>query len=99
MNDLFDYYPQTPGYQNTDTSRDAAHDMKPKAETLRLKVLGVLRLAPHGLTTQEISERLLVGYPSIQPRTSELRNMGMITDSGRRRLNSSGKKAIVWWCL
>jgi hypothetical protein len=33
---------------------------------------------------------------SIQPRTSELKRKGLIRDSGQRRPNCTGKKAIVW---
>lgn len=33
---------------------------------------------------------------SIQSRPSELSRKGLIWDSGRRRLNATGKQAIVW---
>lgn len=35
-------------------------------------------------------------YASVQPRTSELHEDLQIFDTGKRRKNESGKKAIVW---
>tara|TARA_B100000378_G_scaffold272911_2_gene265070 strand:- start:3008 stop:3241 length:234 start_codon:yes stop_codon:yes gene_type:complete len=49
-----------------------------------------------GLTTNELAEAVSIGRESIQPRTSELRVMGLIRDSGNRRENANGKSAIVW---
>lgn len=92
--DLFTY-PTDPGWKKTDTSRDAAKDMAGKAGKLRAAVLDTLwRHGP--LTTEEIAVWAGHGYASIQPRTSELRLAGRIEDSGERRLNNSGKRAIVW---
>lgn len=46
MNTEFDaLYPLTPGFQNTDTSKDAAEQVAGKAEELRRKCLGVVRRA------------------------------------------------------
>ena len=33
---------------------------------------------------------------TVQPRTSELKLLGLIEDSGERRRNRNGKRAIVW---
>jgi hypothetical protein len=49
-----------------------------------------------GLTTDELASWLDMDRWSIQPRTSELRRKGMIRDSGKRRPNATGKRAIVW---
>lgn len=40
----------------------------------------------------------LTGRPrySLQPRFTELRKLGLIRDSGERRFNRSGARAIVW---
>ena len=43
-----------------------------------------------------LAARLEMDRWSIQPRTSELRRKGLIRDSGRRRPNATGKRAIVW---
>jgi predicted transcriptional regulator len=52
--------------------------------------------AVDGLTTEELAERTGTDFSSIQPRTSELRRLGLIRDSGRRRRNWKGKRTIVW---
>lgn len=41
---------------------------------------------------------LVIGHDrySTQPRLTELRGKGLIRDSGRRRVNPSGRRAIVW---
>jgi hypothetical protein len=95
MPDLFDY-PNTPGFQNTDTSRDAAKDMVPFAPMLKDLVLSALReRAP--MTSYELARYLRRPYHSIQPRTSELSRSGEIFDYGLRRTNpETRKKAIVW---
>lgn len=103
MTTLFDYaaahpapYPHTPGHRRTDTSRAAARAMAPKAGTLQAEVLRVLR--EHGpLATFEMPRLIGATYRSLQPRTSELRNLGWIRDTGQRREDpETGKAAIVW---
>ena len=90
-------YPYTAGYQKTDTSKQAAEDIeKSSAKTLRQQVDNLLKLKPNGLSTEEISKQLNKEYVSIQPRTSELRNTGIIFDSGFRVLNRFKKRVIVW---
>lgn len=94
---LFDYaetYPASPGFKRTDTSRQAAEDMKPNAATLRAKVLRVLALGPR--TADECAADLRHPILSIRPRLSELRELGKVVDTGERRRNASGKNAIVW---
>ena len=90
---LFDY-PQTPGYRRTDTSKAAAEDIAPKAETLRQ--MCIRELFHRGLTADECADILGVDKLAIRPRFSELLKMERITDSGIRRQNASGKSAIVW---
>lgn len=48
------------------------------------------------LTTDECASLLEESVLSIRPRFSELRALGQITDTGDRRLNDSGRRAIVW---
>ncbi|HEX8444149.1 MAG TPA: hypothetical protein VF631_10940 [Allosphingosinicella sp.] len=94
----FDLYPTVAGYKATDTSAAAARDITPETGRLRLLVLNdIAAQREHGSTSEEIVERTGVPRVSIQPRTSELRRLGKIVDSGKRRPNpSSGKQAIVW---
>lgn len=89
-------YPREPGWKHTDTSRDAAEAIKPSTGYLREKVLSFLsQYGPS--TSREISIGLGIDYASIQPRTSELRRLQKIKDSGERRADSkTGKRVIVW---
>lgn len=90
--DLF-AYPHTAGYRLTDTSYAAAQAID--APTLRSKVLDVLaRVGP--LTADQCSVALSIDKLSIRPRLTELKALGKVIDSGQRRPNSSGKRAIVW---
>jgi predicted XRE-type DNA-binding protein len=90
---LFDY-PQSPGYRRTDTSREAAESIAPKAEDLRSKVMRMLRAG--SMTADEIATILEIDKLSIRPRVSELVKMGKIYDTGMRHRNASGKRAVVW---
>jgi predicted transcriptional regulator len=94
MTDLF-AYPHAPGAQDRDTSRDAADDISPTAPQLRARALAVLERS-NGLTADEVAGRLGVSILSIRPRITELARLGKVRDSGLRRHNASGKRAIVW---
>jgi hypothetical protein len=94
--DLFTHaarYPSAPGHRDTDTSREAASDMSSRVTGLRLAVLGALS---QDRTADECAAVLGVPIWSIRPRTTELKRLGLITDTGERRPNASGKRAIVW---
>ena len=87
-------YPTTPGFKASGTSQDAALEIKPHAQNLRE---GCLReLAAASLTADEVANRLDSSILAIRPRISELKALGQIMDSGMRRPNSSGHKAVVW---
>lgn len=89
-------YPHSPGFKTvqTETSAQAAAEIKTRAATLRDKCLIALARTP--LTADEVAERLNENILSIRPRLSELNKMSKIEDSGLRRENWSGKKAVVW---
>lgn len=90
-------YPETPGHRWVDTSIEAAAAIEPHCGRLqRISLAAVKAAGSSGLTTDELAERLKVDRSSIQPRTSELKLMGLIGDSGQRRKNRSGIRAIVW---
>lgn len=81
----------------TDTSAAAAQAIDMSVGYLQRVALRAIRDAgDRGLTTNELAALVPIGRESIQPRTSELRSMGLIKDIGARRLNANGKKAIVW---
>ena len=95
LTDLFDFcYPESPGSQNTDTSREAARSMDSDASTLRCQCIAAL--AYKNLTADEIAETVGESILTIRPRVTELKAKGKVFDSGKRRPNQSGRNAIVW---
>jgi predicted ArsR family transcriptional regulator len=92
--DLF-AYPHAPGAQDRDTSREAAAALAGTARQLRARALHVLEHS-NGLTADEVAGRLGLSILSIRPRLTELSRLGKARDSGDRRTNASGKRAIVW---
>jgi len=93
---LFQTYPDSPGWKAQDTSRDAAQAVDGRADTLRRRIMAVLMLNRKAYTADEIAELLNESPLSIRPRFSELYAQGAIWDTGVRRQNSSGHKAICW---
>jgi len=89
--DLFTY-PQTAGYKEATTSRDAAASVD--ARHLRGMVKRAFRSGP--ATADEVAERLGLSILSCRPRVTELARLGMIEETGERRDNASGRKAKVW---
>lgn len=94
MADLF-AYPNTPGFKGRDTAEAAAASAAETAPILRARCLSVLERSM-GLTADEVAGRLGLSILSVRPRISELTRMSKVRDSGARRPNASGKKAIVW---
>lgn len=90
-------YPDMPASRDTDTSKEAAGAMLSRAGTIRAQVMNALDVRPQ--TTDEVAEKLGLSVLAVRPRFSELRKTGKIEDSGQRRANGSGKKAIVWCML
>lgn len=96
--DLFgEVYPTSPGYRATDTSQAAAEAMKPKVSVLRQVVLDALSVRP--MTTLEIAHHIKQRYEATQPRTSELKDMGLIEDSGLRGISRDPRKRAIIWRL
>jgi hypothetical protein len=107
MTDLFDWksparYPDSPGFKESTTSKDAAHKVAGQAMTLREQVLKVLQVkGPDGMTADEIAHVVGRSEFSIRPRVSELRKQKLVHEkttkgSVERRDNESGMSAIVW---
>lgn len=94
MPDLF-AYPNTPGACDRDTSRAAAASVAQTAPLLRERVLDAYERST-GMTADECAGRLGLSILSIRPRVTELARLGKLRDSGERRLNGSGRSAIVW---
>lgn len=79
-----------------DTSRAAGDKIQDLLRGFRADVYRTIaRAEPDGLTTSEIAS-VLGRYRTVQPRTSELKQWGLIHDSGERRDNEYGNPEIVW---
>lgn len=90
-------YPTSAGHRNVQTSIDAANALQPTLGRLQDMALAAIRHAgAQGLTAEELAVALNIERTSIQPRTSELKRLGLIRDSGYRRPNVTGKQAIAW---
>ena len=94
MTDLFSY-PHAPGAQDRETSREAADVASATSVQLRARVRAVIERS-RGLTADEVAGRLGLSILSIRPRMTELAALGVVRDSGERRHNASGRRAIVW---
>lgn len=91
-------YPSEPGFKgNADTGREAAEAMQSKCGRLQQMALAHIRAAgAGGYTADELSAAMGMDRWTVQPRTSELKAKGLIVDSGQRRRNVTGKRAVVW---
>jgi len=91
-------YPNRPGFKGSaETGREAAESVADKCGRLQKLSLQAIRNAGgHGLTADETADALEMQRWSIQPRLSELAAKRLIVDSGLRRLNVTGRNAVVW---
>lgn len=95
MND--DRYPHTAGHLGIGGSVEAAELMTPKLPKLKALVSEVIACAgPLGATGDEIAAKLGWDKFRVRPRTAELRKLGRIMDSRKRRLSEAGIASIVW---
>ena len=79
------------------TSHAAARDAAVHAGTLRARCYRALEAAGMaGLTDAELSDRTGLQLNSANKRRGELRDAGLVVDTGRRRPTPSGSSAIVW---
>ena len=97
---MTDRYPHAPGHRSVDTSIAAANAIAPTLGRLQRMTLEAIRNAgTQGHTAEELATVLKLDRSTVQPRTSELRRKSMIHDSGQRRKNATGKRAIVWTAI
>jgi FaeA-like protein len=92
----FHGYPQSPGFKENGTSREAAHRMTPSATALRGLILSELMHWQTGLTADELASHLGHSILAVRPRVSELNKQGKIKKTSERRKNASGMSAAVW---
>lgn len=90
---------EPPAHRNAPpgTSSVAARRIRAHAPTQRAEVLEVVaRSGEHGATGAEIESALPTMSPhSVSPRLNELRTLGLIVNSGRKRNTPSGRPATV----
>lgn len=92
-----DDYPNAPAMGKTDTSAAAAEAIGTVSARVQRAVLhAVYNAGERGLTSHELAVTLGMERTTVQPRTTELRRLGKLRDSGQRRPNPNGKRAIVW---
>lgn len=86
------------GFQpHSDTSREAAREIRPTAENLRWAVLTFLESrGSQGATDEEIQEALAMPGSTERPRRVELQQANRCHDSGEVRKTRSGRSAVVW---
>lgn len=97
---LFDLTHSRP--TDPDTSKDAAVSVLPAAKRQCAEVLdAVCRLDPQGATAYEVLTFLERDgrrrqQSVVARRLSDLRDVGLIVDSGERRRGMTGRDLIVW---
>ena len=92
-----DVYPHVPGHRDVVTSIEAADAIAPVTARIQRMALARIKAAgARGYTAAELADVLAMERTTVQPRTTELRRLGLIDDSGQRRPNPNGKRAIVW---
>lgn len=85
-----------PYAKGSDTSKAAAKRVSKKVENDRAEVLlFIMRQGDHGAIWDETWEPCGL-TPTSNGRITELRDMGLIFDSGRRRKTRTGSSAVVW---
>jgi hypothetical protein len=79
------------------TSRAAYAAINPAAGRLRAMAYSLIHEAgAWGMTAIEVAAAAQHDRWGISPRVSELVSAKAVVDSGRTRMNPSGKQAIVW---
>ncbi len=87
---------QPPAYRPIDTSRQAAEKIKGRSHVLRQRCLEHLQAqGEYGATPDEAAAALGEDILNIRPRFSELRDAGLIYDTGMRRSNAKGNTQRV----
>lgn len=89
-------YPHTAGYaKGSETSQAAAESIK-DVELVRAEVLSLFESGWEG-TDWQLHEKLGREYETVQPRRSELKDQGLVVDTGRRsNVSRSGKSVSIW---
>jgi hypothetical protein len=85
-----------PFQRHSETSRQAAIDNYPRTGTQRRAVLEAVSEAGHeGRTREELALGLRFPLNSVLPRVVELLDAGLVVETTRTRLTSTGSRAAV----
>jgi hypothetical protein len=97
---LFDR-PEPPAVPDwTNTRRQAYDRIGPVAGRIAAQVFATIYTAGSaGLIDEEVAAALGMKESTTRARRVELRDAGLVIDSGRRRRTSSGRAAAVWVCV
>lgn len=79
-----------------ETSHAAASSVAPDLTERQLAALRAIRERPR--SADEVARALRITVLAARPRVSELRDAGLISDTGVRAVNASGRRAVVWYC-
>ena len=89
--------PTAPYVPTSETSKWAAESIAPCTGRLQSLVFDFIRTRGQtGATDQELTEALGMLSDTARARRVELRDRGLIVDSGRRRSTRRGRAAVVW---
>ena len=91
-------YPFVAGSKEHTTSREAAEAIEStgRAELLRTRCLDAIKDSIFGLTADEAANYIAETPFAVRPRITELKQRGLIRETGTRRKNASGVSAKVW---
>ncbi len=91
-------YPETPGYQNRETSKDAAKSMISAAGAMKEQIMQIMKQQPdQGLDTYQIAGLLGLDFHQVQPRVSDLLAEGLLVGSGKTNINPLTRRKIEIW--
>jgi hypothetical protein len=77
-------------------SQDAARRALGKSGAARVRIYNIIQDSSNGLTADETRRLISLPFNSVSARICDLAAEGWLTDSGRRRITSTGSTATVW---
>ena len=89
--------PDPPFPHGSETARLAAEAIAPHAPILRDRVLAfIASRGPDGAIDEEVALGLRIRESTARARRVELRDLGIVINSGQVRPTTSGRLAVVW---
>lgn len=87
-------YPNIPGWKGGETGREAALYYAAQLTGRRSQVMAGLADGP--ATAEELGERIGLHWYLTRPRLSELKAIGLVTETGERGNGALGGKVNIW---